>query len=97
MSLRENFESSPNNLAFVELNFVVDHWENWTARGNKRHRLVGLRRGNARHRLKRVAIRPPPAGPHTDIMCHNRSFKPAKSDRVLVLYLLNELRFSVFG
>jgi hypothetical protein len=43
-----------------------------SARGNKRHRLVGLRKGNARHRLNYVATRLPPAGPHTDMLCRNR-------------------------
>jgi hypothetical protein len=43
-----------------------------SARGNARHRIVGLRRGIARHRLKRVAKRLPPAGSHTDIQCRNR-------------------------
>ena len=40
-----------------------------SARGFSRHRIVGLRRGNARHRLKHVATRRTPAGPHTDIQC----------------------------
>ena len=37
-----------------------------------RNRIVVLRRGNARHRLKHVATRHHPAGPHTDIQCRNR-------------------------
>jgi hypothetical protein len=31
-----------------------------------------LRRSNTRHRLKHVATRLPPAGPHTDILYRNR-------------------------
>jgi hypothetical protein len=44
-------------------------------RGNARHRLGGLRRSNAHHRFKHFTTcppLPPPAKPHTDILCRNR-------------------------
>jgi hypothetical protein len=59
----------------------VERNGSFSARGNARHRIAGLRRGNARHRLKHVATRLPPAGPHTNIQCLNRRRQNNRSNR----------------
>ena len=81
-TFENNFEStSKEPLGMLPRQIGVERNGSISARGNSRHRIVGLRRGNARHRLKHVATRLPPAGPHTYIQCRNRRRHSNRSNR----------------
>ena len=69
----------PKNLAWVESIFFVRYWDHWIARGNARHRLVGLRRGNARHRLKSYEQRASRSKPRVALRCLSTSSTFASS------------------
>jgi hypothetical protein len=72
-TFENNFEYSPKDLAreFRPGSLGRVKWYHF-CEGQCAPSPRWLRRGDVRHRLKHVATRLPPAGPHTDFLCRNR-------------------------